>query len=164
MSRAVGIEYSRLGAGRKTVLFNRLSKIVNMTMAGGVTVSDMIRLPAGAVLRGVNFEVPVAFSGSPTAMNLRVGTALAGAQVMADTDVKAQSHGTGTVVAAFDAVGSFAGVETDLYLQLAASGGTTPAGTVYVVFTILEFINVYFAMSDARVAHERFAGGIDGRQ
>ncbi len=132
MSRVVGIEYSRLGAGRKTLLFNRLSKIVTMTMSGGVTVSDMIRLPAGAVLRGVNTEVPAAFSGTPTAMNLRVGTAAAGAQVMADTDVKAQGHGTGTIVTAFDVVGAFV-AESDLYLQLAASGGTTPAGTVYVV-------------------------------
>jgi hypothetical protein len=48
--------------------------------------------------------------------------------VVADTDVKAQGHVNGTIVAAFDAI---TGAET-YFLQLAANGGTSPAGSVVV--------------------------------
>ncbi len=53
---------------------------------------------------------------------------------------------------------------SQISLGLVMSGVITPGWAVYPVFTILEFINVYFAMSDARVAHERFAEAADGRQ
>ena len=99
-----------------------------LTMAAGATASGSISVPAGSHLNSVKAETATAFTGAPTNINLRVGTAAAGQQVVADTDVKAQGHVNGTVVAAFDAI---AGAAT-YFLQIAAVGGTSPAGSVVV--------------------------------
>lgn len=99
-----------------------------LTMAAGVTVSDSITVPAGSHLNSVKAETGAAFTGTPTNINLRVGSAATGQQVVADVDVKAQGHVAATVVSSFDAIAS----TITYYLQLAANGGTSPAGSVTV--------------------------------
>lgn len=106
------------------------TQLVSLTMAGGATVSGAVSLPAGAWLDAIRLETPAAFTGSPTNINVRCGSAAAGQQVVADVDAKAQGHIAATLVSSLDAVG---GVPTILYLQAAAVGGTSPAGTVNVL-------------------------------
>lgn len=101
-----------------------------LTMVAGATVSASITLPANAWLSTIQFETATAISGAPTNINARTGTAAAGQQVVADVDVKAQGHVTGTIVAALDKQGFAATGPTTLFFQLAAVGGTSPAGTV----------------------------------
>jgi len=107
------------------------AQIVPVTMAAGATTQATITVPIGSALGAIRAEVATAFTGSPTNINLTVGTAAAGAQVVAATDVKAQGHIACTIVSTFDSVAG-----TDVYyLQIAAVGGTNPAGTVNVVLT-----------------------------
>lgn len=104
---------------------------VNMVMAAGAEVQKPITLPPGAILTSVVTDVPTAISGSPTNINFKVGTSsdYSGAQVVAAADIKAQGHTTHTIVAGFDKQLSATG-KTTVYLDLAAVGGTNPAGTV----------------------------------
>jgi hypothetical protein len=125
-------EFARFGAGDKTNVFLRVDKRVDLTMVAGATVSAQINLPAGAQRVTVSFETPTAFSGTPTNINARVGLAAAGQEVVADTDVKSQGHIAGTIVAALNQTTVAAAGVTPLYLQVAANGGTSPAGTVSV--------------------------------
>ena len=106
------------------------TQLVSLTMTAGATVSGQMNLPAGSWLDAVKLETPAAFSGAPTNVNVRVGSAAAGQQVVADVDAKAQGHIAATIVSTLDAVG---GAPTVLYFQAAAVGGTSPAGTVNVL-------------------------------
>ena len=106
------------------------TQLVVLTMTGGTTVSGQLSLPAGTWLDAIRLETPAAFSGSPTNINVRCGSAAAGQQVVADVDAKGQGHIAATIVASLDAVGA---VPTVLYFQAAAVGGTAPAGTVNVL-------------------------------
>ena len=106
------------------------TQLVSLTMTAGATVSAMVSLPAGAWLDAIRLETPAAFSGSPTNINVRCGSAAAGQQVVVDVDAKAQGHIAATIVAGLDAVN---GVPTTLYFQAAAVGGSSPAGTVNVL-------------------------------
>ena len=124
--------FTAAGAGDRTAVLSDYTKIVTMTMAAGVTVSATFQIPAGAVLRSFISDVPTAFSGSPTNINASLGTAAAGAQIVAATDIKAQGHTTLTTVSTFDNVGYAASAVQTVYLQLAAVGGTNPAGTAYI--------------------------------
>ncbi len=122
--------FMRYGAGDKSNVFVRVDKRVDLVMAAGATTAAQINLPAGAQRLSVAFETPVAFSGAPTSIMARVGTAAGGQQVVADIDVKAQAHVTGTIVPGFDQTAVAANGVTPLFLQIAATGGTAPAGTV----------------------------------
>ena len=101
-----------------------------MTMVAGAAVAVTQDIPKSSWLSSVRFETATAFTGSPTNINARIGNASTGQQVVADVDVKAQGHITATIVAAYDSIGNNDGT---LYLALAASGGTSPAGTVNAV-------------------------------
>jgi hypothetical protein len=107
-----------------------VAQSLSLTMAAGATASGSLSLPSGSWLASVRFETATAFSGSPTNINARCGTAAAGQQVVADVDVKAQGHSQATIVAAFDVQGA---AGTTYYFQIAAVGGTSPAGTVVAV-------------------------------
>lgn len=104
---------------------------VNLVMAAGAEVQQEVDLPSGAILTSVVTDVPTAITGSPTNINFKVGTAsdYSGGQVVAAADIKAQGHTTHTIVTAFDKQLGSTGVNK-LYLDLAAVGGTNPAGTV----------------------------------
>lgn len=106
--------------------------LVPLTMVAGAAVAVTREIPPGSWIIGIKLETPTAFTGSPTAINLRIGTASTGQQVVADVDVKAQGHISATVVAAFDVAGNNA---ASLFLALAASGGTAPAGTCNALIT-----------------------------
>lgn len=128
MATVIQKERNRAGAGASTRAL--ASQNVAVTMAAGATASGSITVPEGSWLHGIRAETATAFSGTPTNINLRVGTAAAGQQVVADVDVKAQGHVAATIVAAFDSVTG----ATTYYYQIAATGGTNPAGTVNVRF------------------------------
>ncbi len=127
-------EYARFGGGDRSNVFVRVDKRIDLTMVAGTTVAASLVLPVGAQRLTVQAEVPAAFSGSPTNINLSVGTAAAGAQIVAAMDVKAQGHTPGVVVAGFDNTASAGTV----YVTLAAVGGSAPAGvcTVYVGYAV----------------------------
>lgn len=110
------------------------SKEITLTMVAGATASDVMDLPLGSRLHGIRAVNTTAFTGSPTNINARVGSAAAGQQFVADVDLKAAASTALTVVGSA-AVLSLA---TSLYFQIAASGGTNPAGaiTFMVTYTI----------------------------
>lgn len=107
------------------------SQMLPLVMVAGATVSGSIAVPEGSQLHSIKLETPTAISGAPTNINVRVGSAAAGQQVVADVDAKAQGHIAATIVAAFDAM---AGVVT-YFFQAAATGGTAPAGTINAILT-----------------------------
>lgn len=118
---------SQAGAGE--IARPLVRKALTLTMAAGATVQGTITVPAGSELSAVQARVGTLFSGSPTNINLSLGTAAAGAQVVANTDIKAVGNFNPTIAAAFDTTGA----TTVYHVQLAAVGGTNPAGsaTVY---------------------------------
>ena len=132
MSTEIQSAYTAAGAGDRTNVLADYTKLVAMTMTAGTTVSASFQIPAGAILRSFISDVATAFSGSPTNINLSIGSAAAGAQMVAATDVKAQGHTTLTTVSTFDNIGYASSATQTVYLTLAAVGGTNPAGTAYV--------------------------------
>jgi len=132
MSTEAKYQLTRQGVG--TPAMNVVSKLVTFTVAGTGTLSDAsVTLPAGSVFHSVTLDTPVAISGTPTTCNLRVGTAAAGQQIVADVDAKGQGHISTTIVAALDKVGGFSASDTPIYLQLVTTGGTAPAGNIYAI-------------------------------
>ncbi len=125
---ATVIQKDRTRAGAGTPARALAAQNLALTMAAGATTSGSITVPEGSWLAGIRVEVATAFSGSPTNINFRAGTAAAGQQVVADVDVKAQGHFSSTIVAAFDSTTG----ATTYYFQIAANGGTNPAGTAVV--------------------------------
>lgn len=112
----------------------RVSKLISLTVNGNTTVKDSsVVVPAGSYYRAHTIDTPTAISGTPTTCNVRIGTADAGQQILADVDAKAQGHITGTVVAALDKVGGFASADTTLFAQVVTSGGTSSAGKIYIL-------------------------------
>lgn len=85
-------------------------------------------LPAGALVEKISFETPTAIPGTPTNTNLKLGSAAAGAEYVANTDVKAQGWIDATIV--------YAGRNpaSTVHYTVTSSGGTASAqdGTVYV--------------------------------
>ena len=108
------------------------AQMATITMAAGATTQGTITVPAGSWIRAIKAEVPTAFTGTPTNINLRAGSTAAGNDIMADTDVKAAGHFAGTMVAGWDATGSAATAAYTINFQIATVGGTSPVGTVYV--------------------------------
>lgn len=107
------------------------SKTLTLTMVAGATASGSVELPLGSYLHGIRGVTPAAFSGSPTNINARVGSAAAGQQFVADVDLKGAAS-TGLTVLGSAAVLSLA---TAVFFQIAASGGTAPAGSVTFIVT-----------------------------
>lgn len=98
-----------------------------------VTVTDgaaagTFSLPSGCLVEKISFETPTAIPGTPTNTNLKLGSAAAGAQYVADTDVKGQGWIDATIV--------YAGRNpaTTVHYTVASTGGTAASqdGTVYV--------------------------------
>jgi hypothetical protein len=131
-------EFSRFGAGDRANVLLRVDKRVDLTMVAGAQVNLQINLPPNAQRITVALETPTAFSGTPTNINCRVGLTNGGQEIVADTDVKAQGHIAGTIAAALNQTNLAATGVTPVYLQLAAVGGTNPAGTcsVYVGYAV----------------------------
>jgi hypothetical protein len=107
-------------------------QLLPLTVNGNGTVSGIMTLPAGCWLHSVAIETPSAISGTPTSALVRVGISLAGQEIVADVDAKAQGHIAATIVAGFDAVAGLGNV-TSLFLQAVTSGGTAPAGTINIL-------------------------------
>ena len=116
------------GAGSRVISLQQAP----IVMAAGATTQASITVPAGSYIRTIKVETPAAFTGSPTNINFRAGSTAAGNDIVADTDVKAAGHFTGTMVAAFDVTAAAANAAYTVNFQIAAVGGTNPAGTVYV--------------------------------
>jgi|SRR5581483_7942334 len=127
MATADGLITARRGGGRL-----KSSKHITLTMAAGATVSDSsFTPPEGSRVAVMRYYTTATFSGSPTNINLRCGSAAAGQQYVADTDVKTANAATAlTQVAAAD--WSSWPASQAMFFQLAANGGTNPAGTVIV--------------------------------
>jgi len=140
MSTILQKEFFRYDGVNSTSLnpvYVHVAKVVTMTMAAGAAVATTALLPKGSLLSSVRFETPTAITGTPTNINARVGTASTGQQVVADVDVKAQGHITGTIVTALDVTNIASTADQILYLALAAVGGTNPAGTIYAVVSYM---------------------------
>ena len=116
------------GVGSQLVSLQRLT----LTMAAGATTQGTITVPAGTFIRTIRAETGTAFTGAPTNINLRAGSTAGNNDIMTDTDIKAAGHFTGTVVAGFDVTNAAANGPYTMNFQIAAVGGTNPAGTVYV--------------------------------
>ncbi|MDE2105140.1 MAG: hypothetical protein KGL39_48380 [Patescibacteria group bacterium] len=87
--------------------------------------------PLNTRIIGVRLITPVAFSGTPTNINVCVGNALGDASYMANTDAKAQGVVDGVLVGAALATICVDGWSGPLVISLLNNGGTSPVGTVY---------------------------------
>jgi uncharacterized membrane protein len=113
----------------------RVTKRITLAMSAGATTdgaTDVV-LPAGACDFAFWYQNPAAFSGSPTNINLTVGTASGDNSYVANTDVKAAAGRTVLTQAA----GHVADLQAwpagqAIHATLTANGGTNPAGTVTV--------------------------------
>lgn len=63
--------------------------LVPVTLVNGAA-SGSFTLPAGSVVSQTYLETPVTIPGTPTNINLRLGSAVSGQQYVADVDVKTQ--------------------------------------------------------------------------
>jgi hypothetical protein len=108
----------------------RFGQAIGLAMSAGATVSGQLSVPQGSWITSIRAETATAFSGSPTHINLRVGNVAAGQQLLADVDVQAQGEIVGAMPATYDRVNNN---DATLFFQLAALGGTNPAGTCNVL-------------------------------
>lgn len=108
----------------------KTSAVITLTMAAGVTVSGSYTPPLGSRVTAMKSLTPVAITGAPTNINLTVGKTAGGAEYVASVDKKAANAAdTLTLVAAADYASWPAQA---IFAQIAAVGGTNPAGTVSV--------------------------------
>lgn len=106
------------------------SQFITLTMVAGATTKGSVSIPTGATGLSVGYANGTAFTGSPTNINLTIGSTDGGAEIMAALDVKAAGNSAGTFVAANSAL--VITPPSTVYAQIAAVGGTNPAGTVQV--------------------------------
>lgn len=111
----------------------RASKLITLTMAAGAAVDTSFTPPAGSTGVIFRWATATAFTGSPTNINLTVGTAAAGGQYVAAVDVKAATGWTSAAEATSNVAELVASTGLPLYVSLAAVGGTNPAGTAYLL-------------------------------
>ena len=97
--------------------FVTVQKNVTVTIENGAA-AGTFTLPPGTFIQHLWAETPVAIPGTPTNVNLRLGSAANGQQYVADVDVKAQGLINTTVL--------YAGRNpaTTVHFTVASSGGT----------------------------------------
>ena len=108
------------------------TQLIALTIAGDGTVTGFAPLPAGSWLKGVSIETPAAITGSPSNANVTVGSTSGGSDIVAAVNAAAQGHVAATIAAAFDKVNGLAATGT-VFAQVVTAGGTSPAGTIYVL-------------------------------
>jgi hypothetical protein len=101
-------------------LFRRVIR-VPVTVVNGAAAGTFV-VPRGAVIQHVNRDTPVNIPGSPTNVNLRLGSAANGQQYVADVDLKAQGYSELTVL--YAARNAAASDYTTIHFTVASSGGT----------------------------------------
>jgi hypothetical protein len=111
---------------------------VPVTVTNGAS-AGTFALPKGAVVQGIDRDTPVAIPGSPTNVNLRLGSAANGEQYVADADLKAQGYSALTVV--YAARNAAAAAPLTVHYTVASSGGTAAdqdgSIVLYVAYAIL---------------------------
>lgn len=116
-----------------TTVRNLVTKTVPITVVDGAA-AGTFTLPTGAVVSSIHEETPTAIPGTPTTTNLRIGSAAAGQQYVADVDVKAQGYIALTALyAARNATGTF-------HYTVTSTGGTAASqdGTIYLHVSFLQ--------------------------
>ena len=111
---------------------------VPVTVVNGAAAGTFV-IPTGAVVQHVNRDTPADIPGSPTNVNLRLGSAASGQQYVADIDLKAQGYSALTVLYAARNVAASA--PATFHFTVASSGGTAgdQDGSIilYVEYSIL---------------------------
>jgi len=102
--------------------FLRQTIRVPITVVNGAA-AGTFELPLGAIVEGIDRDTPVTIPGSPTNVNVRLGSAANGQQYVADVDLKAQGYSALTVVYAMRRAAASAPVT--VHFTVASSGGTT---------------------------------------
>lgn len=109
-------------ATRKVVV-----KTVTITITDGAA-AGTFDMPAGAVVLNYHLETPVTIPGTPTNTNLKLGSAAAGAEYVANVDIKTAGWIQATVV--------YAGRNpaSTVHYTVASTGGTAASqdGTAYI--------------------------------
>lgn len=102
-------------------------KKVTVTVVDGAA-AGTFTMPTGAFVDHMYLETPVTIPGTPTNVNLRLGSSANGQQYVADVDVKTQGVISATIV--------YAGRNpaTTVHYTVASSGGTAGSqdGTLYI--------------------------------
>jgi hypothetical protein len=112
----------------------RVTQVLSLTMTAGAQTDVPFTIPEGSKFVRFQWATSAAFSGSPTNINLTVGSAVAGAQYVAAVDVKAATVPTAAslvTAGAADLISAPAG--QTWHATLTAVGGTNPAGTCTVL-------------------------------
>ena len=103
--------------GADEIVFSR--KVV-IAITDGAGAGSFV-LPSGGYVWDMQVETPVAIPGSPTTVNLRLGSGENGQQYLGDTDVKAQGVLSPAVLYALR------NASGQVYYTVASSGGTAAA-------------------------------------
>lgn len=107
---------------------------ITLTMVAGATTADTSFTPIpGSRITSIKAVNPTAFTGTPTNINLTVGKTAGGTEYVAATDIKAASITSLTLATSNLADLLSWPVSQAVGLQIAAVGGTSPAGAVTVV-------------------------------
>lgn len=107
----------------------KMAIAVTVTMVAGTTVTDStIVLPTGSRVSAIKWHTGTTFSGSPTNINLTIGTAAAGTQYVAAVDVKTAGAPTAATLVAKTDYASWPATQA-LFITLTAVAGTAPAGS-----------------------------------
>ena len=110
---------------------------VPITVTNGAAAGTFV-IPAGSVVTGIQRNTPVAIPGSPTNVNLRLGSAANGQQYVADVDLKAQGFDALTVLYALR--NAAASTDLTVHFTVASSGGTTADQDGSIVLNVAYFI------------------------
>lgn len=94
---------------------------VPITLVDGAA-AGTFSLPKGAVVQGIDRDTPTTIPGTPTTINLRLGSAANGEQYVADADLKAQGYSALTVV--YAARNAAASAPATVHYTVAPAGGT----------------------------------------
>lgn len=107
-----------------------MDRLVSLTMAAGATTSDITFVPpTGSRVSSIRIHTPVTITGSPTNINATVGKTAGGAEYVASVDCKGFTVPTATTLVGAPDYSSWVSGQA-ICCQIAAVGGTNPAGTV----------------------------------
>lgn len=102
-------------------LIHRIAK-VTVPIVNGAAAGTFV-VPSRSVVHEIYRDTQTAIAGSPSNVNLRIGSAANGEQYVADVDLKAQGYSGLTVV--YAARNAAASADATFHYTVASTGGTT---------------------------------------
>jgi hypothetical protein len=110
-----------------------MSYPITLNMAAGATTTDSsLIIPGGSRVNSIKWQVGTNFTGTPTNIYLTVGKSAGAQDYVANTDVKSATALTSAALVNSTDLANWPSNQA-AFVTLTANGGTTPAGTCYVM-------------------------------